>query len=185
MERFLKPDAPTVVSVYAPITFPPTGVLLFKQKNDGTVNCSVFSFSCLFLNFCCYVLMFIRSTWANSVLVLCCHCFPQGIQDLVATGSLLSCDPRRVTLKRIVLSGHPLKINQRSAVVRYMFFNRGERMFTNFLFKLFHQNVAKRLTSVWLWASWFTLLFVSFYDRWYLVVQASGAAHKVGSKRPH
>nr|XP_040034991.1 pre-rRNA-processing protein TSR1 homolog [Gasterosteus aculeatus aculeatus] len=83
MERFLKPDAPTVVSVYAPITFPPTGVLLFKQKNDG-------------------------------------------IQDLVATGSLLSCDPRRVTLKRIVLSGHPLKINQRSAVVRYMFFNRDD-----------------------------------------------------------
>ncbi|XP_045930527.1 pre-rRNA-processing protein TSR1 homolog isoform X2 [Micropterus dolomieu] len=83
MERFLMPDAPTVVSVYAPITFSPAGVLLFKQRNDG-------------------------------------------IQDLVATGSLLSCDPQRVVLKRIVLSGHPFKINRRSAVVRYMFFNRDD-----------------------------------------------------------
>ncbi|XP_029303069.1 pre-rRNA-processing protein TSR1 homolog [Cottoperca gobio] len=85
MERFLRPNAPTVVSVYAPITFPPAGVLLFKQKNDG-------------------------------------------IQDLVATGSLLSCNPQRVMLKRIVLSGHPLKINRRSAVVRYMFFNKEDIM---------------------------------------------------------
>ncbi|TWW77045.1 pre-rRNA-processing protein TSR1 homolog isoform X2 [Takifugu flavidus] len=83
MERFLRPDAPTVVSVYAPITFSPAGVLLFKQRSDG-------------------------------------------IQDLVATGSLLSCDPQRVMLKRIVLSGHPFKINRRSAVVRYMFFNRDD-----------------------------------------------------------
>ncbi|XP_069568523.1 pre-rRNA-processing protein TSR1 homolog [Brachyistius frenatus] len=85
MERFLQPDAPTVVSVYAPITFLPAGVLLFKQRSDG-------------------------------------------IQDLVATGSLLSCDPQRVVLKRIVLSGHPFKINRRSAVVRYMFFNRDDIM---------------------------------------------------------
>ncbi|XP_076002519.1 pre-rRNA-processing protein TSR1 homolog [Genypterus blacodes] len=85
MERFLRPDAPTVVSVYAPITFSPAGVLLFKQRDDG-------------------------------------------MQDLVATGSVLSCDPQRVVLKRIVLSGHPFKINRRSAVVRYMFFNRDDIM---------------------------------------------------------
>uniref|UniRef100_A0AAR2M2D8 Pre-rRNA-processing protein TSR1 homolog n=1 Tax=Pygocentrus nattereri TaxID=42514 RepID=A0AAR2M2D8_PYGNA len=83
MERFLRVDAPMVVSVYAPITFPTAGVLLFKQRANG-------------------------------------------MQDLVATGSLLSCDPRRVVLKRIVLSGHPFKINRRSAVVRYMFFNRDD-----------------------------------------------------------
>ncbi|KAF4086073.1 hypothetical protein AMELA_G00102270 [Ameiurus melas] len=83
MERFLRADAPTVVSIYAPITFPTAGVLLFKQRANG-------------------------------------------MQDLVATGSLLSCDPQRVVLKRIVLSGHPFKINRRSAVVRYMFFNRDD-----------------------------------------------------------
>ncbi|XP_072547226.1 pre-rRNA-processing protein TSR1 homolog [Salminus brasiliensis] len=85
LERFLRADAPTVVSLYAPITFPTAGVLLFKQRDNG-------------------------------------------MQDLVATGSLLSCDPRRVVLKRIVLSGHPFKINRRSAVLRYMFFNRDDIM---------------------------------------------------------
>ncbi|KAL0973226.1 hypothetical protein UPYG_G00200670 [Umbra pygmaea] len=81
LERFLRPDAPTVVSVYAPITFPTAGVLVFKQRENG-------------------------------------------MQDLVGTGTLLSCDPQRVILKRIVLSGHPFHINRRSAVVRFMFFNR-------------------------------------------------------------
>lgn len=38
MERFLGPDAPTVVSVYAPITFNPAGVLLFKQRIDGEMK---------------------------------------------------------------------------------------------------------------------------------------------------
>lgn len=38
MERFLRPDAPMVVSVFAPITFSPAGVLLFKQRSDGEMT---------------------------------------------------------------------------------------------------------------------------------------------------
>uniref|UniRef100_A0A452GG56 Pre-rRNA-processing protein TSR1 homolog n=1 Tax=Gopherus agassizii TaxID=38772 RepID=A0A452GG56_9SAUR len=47
-----------------------------------------------------------------------------GMHDLIATGFLLSVDPDKIIIKRLVLSGHPLKIFSKTAVVQYMFFNR-------------------------------------------------------------
>ncbi|XP_068153336.1 pre-rRNA-processing protein TSR1 homolog [Drosophila tropicalis] len=47
---------------------------------------------------------------------------PDSSLALVARGRLLSCNPDRIVLKRVVLSGHPMRINRKSATIRYMFF---------------------------------------------------------------
>ncbi|KAJ3192464.1 hypothetical protein HK101_006525 [Irineochytrium annulatum] len=42
---------------------------------------------------------------------------------LFAVGNVLPPSPHRIIAKRVLLTGHPFKINKRSAVIRYMFFN--------------------------------------------------------------
>ncbi|GAB4814739.1 hypothetical protein N2152v2_001785 [Parachlorella kessleri] len=46
-----------------------------------------------------------------------------GKAELAATGTLRSCDPDRVVLKKIVLSGYPVRTHKAKAVVRFMFHN--------------------------------------------------------------
>jgi len=43
--------------------------------------------------------------------------------SLLATGHALSPNPLIVILKRIILTGYPLKVHKKKAVIRYMFFN--------------------------------------------------------------
>ena len=46
-----------------------------------------------------------------------------GNLKLLATGHALPANPLTVILKRIILTGYPLKVHKKKAVVRYMFFN--------------------------------------------------------------
>lgn len=82
-------DSTFVATLFAPITFPPASVLVFKELETGE-------------------------------------------RILVANGSLLSIEPHRIILKRIVLSGHPFKVSKKNAIVRYMFFSPGNQNLFNF-----------------------------------------------------
>lgn len=48
---------------------------------------------------------------------------PSDNLELVGTGTMLPPDPSRVVTKRVILTGHPYKINKKVVTVRYMFFN--------------------------------------------------------------
>ena len=40
-------------------------------------------------------------------------------------GAFMNPDPTRIITKRIILTGHPLKVHKKTATIRYMFFNSG------------------------------------------------------------
>lgn len=42
---------------------------------------------------------------------------------IVATGVSLSPDPLKIILKRIILTGYPLRCHKKKATIRYMFFD--------------------------------------------------------------
>lgn len=48
---------------------------------------------------------------------------PDGNRALVATGSLLKVDPDRIMLKKVVLTGLPIRVRKRLAVVKHMFYH--------------------------------------------------------------
>ena len=52
--------------------------------------------------------------------------FPRWMlsSQLPIAGSLRSCNPDRIVLKKSVLSGYPVKVHKKKAVVRWMFHNR-------------------------------------------------------------
>lgn len=100
MEQFMPSEGVFCATIFAPITFPPSTVLVFNCDQKGTLN-------------------------------------------FIASGNVLDVNPDRIIVKRVVLSGHPFKVNKRLAVVRYMFFNKGInlsvlcKIFTNFCIFLY------------------------------------------------
>lgn len=43
--------------------------------------------------------------------------------DVVASGLVLPVDPMKIILKRIILTGYPLKVHKKRSTIRYMFFD--------------------------------------------------------------
>lgn len=43
-----------------------------------------------------------------------------GGMELVGSGTLIGSEPRRIVVKRIVLTGHPYKVHKKTATIRYM-----------------------------------------------------------------
>ena len=46
----------------------------------------------------------------------------QGQFDLLATGNMMSIDPDRIVLKKVILTGNPIRVRKRTAVVKHMFY---------------------------------------------------------------
>lgn len=80
LERYLLPDRFSVASIYAPVTFLPCPLLLFKELDNGETI-------------------------------------------LVATGTLMSVDPDRIILKKVILTGIPIRVRKRMAVVKHMLYD--------------------------------------------------------------
>ncbi|GMH91552.1 hypothetical protein TrVE_jg5526 [Triparma verrucosa] len=47
----------------------------------------------------------------------------QKMRQLVAVGSVMNADADRVVIKRIILTGYPVRVHKRTATVKYMFYN--------------------------------------------------------------
>lgn len=99
LERFLQPNRACVATAYAPIAHGPLPLLAFSSEGGGgddfggNDNDNVSNNS-----------DDKRRRWR-----------------LAATGGVRGADPDRVILKKIVLSGYPVKVHKRKAVVRWMF----------------------------------------------------------------
>jgi pre-rRNA-processing protein TSR1 len=62
-------------------------------------------------------------TYSKSPVLLFRPDFEKETINLVASGEVIDTDSKKILLKRIILTGYPLKIKKKKSVIRFMFFN--------------------------------------------------------------
>lgn len=100
-ERYLRHGGTSVATIFGPIVFGKQPCLLLRETDDLQGS---------------HKLIFAPSTTTEATRIA---------PELVATGSFVNPDPKRVIAKRIILTGHPFKVHKKTATIRYMFFNPG------------------------------------------------------------
>lgn len=109
-ERFLRHGVTSVATTYGPVIFGKQPCIFLKETSDpqGKPNLPL------------------KHDFLLSFDPIC------SAPQLVSTGTFLNPDPMRIIAKRIVLTGHPIKVHKKTATVRYMFFNHGKPSKTTF-----------------------------------------------------
>jgi pre-rRNA-processing protein TSR1 len=72
---------------------------------------------------CLYFLPTVQGSSANDEVSDLANAMQKPTLELVGTGTLLPPSTSRVVAKRVILTGHPYKINKKVVTIRYMFFN--------------------------------------------------------------
>lgn len=91
---------------------------------------------------------------------------------LVASGSFFNADTTRINAKRILLTGHPVKIHKKTVTVSLMFFNADDGAVPSFSFSLTSE------------ASLLTMCLLALLSLSPLLCPGP-ARHQVGCRRPH
>jgi pre-rRNA-processing protein TSR1 len=96
-ERFLPTNGTYfAASIFGPITYTPCPVLVFRDTiHSKNINDT------------------------NTIVTV----HQQHNRELVAIGSMLGADADRIVIKRIVLTGYPVRVHKRHATVKYMFYD--------------------------------------------------------------
>jgi pre-rRNA-processing protein TSR1 len=100
------------ISVYGPVTYSPAPVIIFPttkcadENGDGANDAKVETDN---------------PTHGQELAVA--EDYKAAGEYVAAQGTLLPVDPDRIVLKRIVLTGYPVKVKNRLATVKFMFFD--------------------------------------------------------------
>jgi pre-rRNA-processing protein TSR1 len=96
-DRYLYPGQAAIASFIGPLTWGNVPLLYFQRTTPADADADT-----------------MESTTPSTSL------------QLVGTGTSLPPSMGRIIAKRVILTGHPYKINKRVVTVRYMFFNDGD-----------------------------------------------------------